>query len=917
MTPLTNHAAHPLVRLWQYGDRYRRRIVMAVVWTTLNKIADVFPELLIGAAVDVVVRGSDSFLATTFGIESTFTQLLVLAAINLVVWVIESITDYLAATRWRRLAQSMQHDLRTDTYRHLQELEVSWFEDTTSGGLLAVLNDDVNQLERFLDTGAETIIQLFWNVVIVGAVFFLVSWQLAVVAFLPIPVIVVGSLRYQRRLEPLYASVRERVSEISATLSANLGGITTIKAFGAERREGDRVEAVSQDYVEANSAAIQFSSAFVPIIRMAILVRLHGHPAHRWLDDDRGDSGRRPVLGARLHDPAAALAADQPGPDPGPLPTSHGLDAPHPRPARRRAGHAARHRLAPVAGRGATWSCSGVTFGYADGPDVLRGITLRVPAGETHAIVGSTGAGKSTLVRLLLRFHDPRSGTVALDGHDLRTLTYASLRGAIGYVAQDVFLFHGSVRDNIAYGRPDATDAEIEEAARLAEAHDFVLELRAGLRHRRRRARRQALGRPAPAALDRARDPARPCRPPARRGHLRRGQRDRGGDPALARPRRRRTYGRRHRPPALDGPRRRPHLGPRGRVTSPRRARTTSWWPPADSTQHCGACRPAMPSTAPLTDSLSAPTSALSFSLCTDWVSALSGCRWRSVVLPHQFECWTGWGGGGRWVARWLMRSRRSPAGTGLGLSGQQAVQRLSELNAAIALLTADRLSMLSVVQESGVWGLDASRSAAAWLAREERSTRAAAGSDLKLARLLDAHLPLTSAALREGAVPVGHARVLARTCLRTEAMRVMLTDPDRGEGFLLTQAGLGAEDFQTFASTWAYRVDPDAADAAYRESTDDYFLQAAVTTGGVAVRAFLDPVAGECLISVLRAEIGVPAVTDTRGTPRRMHDALASVMNRALAGGRLGDHASVRPSLVVHVPYATLEAARTGQRQP
>ena len=479
MTPLTNHAAHPLARLWQYGDRYRRRIVMAVVWTTLNKIADVFPELLIGAAVDVVVRGSDSFLATTFGIESTFTQLLVLAAINLVVWVIESITDYLAATRWRRLAQSMQHDLRSDTYRHLQELEVSWFEDTTSGGLMAVLNDDVNQLERFLDTGAETIIQLFWNVVIVGTVFFLVSWQLAVIAFLPIPVIVVGSLRYQRRLEPLYATVRERVSEISATLSANLGGITTIKAFGAERREGDRVEAVSQDYVEANSAAIQFSSAFVPIIRMAILF---GFTATLliggWMTiEGTLDVGLYSVLvfmtqrllwpltslGQTLDLYQRAMASTrrildlldvepvmQPGTGSLPLPVSGDLEL------------------------------SGVTFGYADGPDVLRGITLRVPAGETHAIVGSTGAGKSTLVRLLLRFHDPRSGTVALDGHDLRTLTYASLRGAIGYVAQDVFLFHGSVRDNIAYGRPDATDAEIEEAARLAEAHDFVLELAQG-----------------------------------------------------------------------------------------------------------------------------------------------------------------------------------------------------------------------------------------------------------------------------------------------------------------------------------------------------------------------------------------------------------------------------------------------------
>jgi ATP-binding cassette, subfamily B, bacterial len=475
----TDHARHPLVRLWQYGGRYRRRIVMAVLWTTLNKIADVFPELLIGAAVDVVVQQQDSFVARVTGIQSTFGMLVALAAINVVVWVIESITDYLAATRWRRLAQSVQHDLRTDTYAHLQELEVGWFEDTTSGGLLAVLNDDVNQLERFLDTGAETIIQLFWNIVIVGAVFFLVSWQLAVVAFLPIPVIVAGSLRYQRRLEPLYAVVRERVSELSATLSANLGGITTIKAFAAERREAKRVETVSQDYLEANSAAIRYSSAFVPIIRMAILA---GFTATLLIGGWLVIEGTLAVglysvlvfMTQRLLWPLTDLGKTLDLYQRGMASTRRILDLLDVVPVMQ-PGSAA--LPTPVRGE---LELRDVTFGYAEGADVLRGINLRVPAGETHAIVGSTGAGKSTLVRLLLRFHDPRSGTVALDGHDVRTLTYGSLRGAIGYVAQDVFLFHGSVRDNIAYGRPDATDAEIEEAAGLAEAHDFVLDLPEG-----------------------------------------------------------------------------------------------------------------------------------------------------------------------------------------------------------------------------------------------------------------------------------------------------------------------------------------------------------------------------------------------------------------------------------------------------
>ncbi len=476
---VTDHGAHPLRRLWQYGGRYRRRVVMASLWTTLNKIADVFPELLIGAAVDVVVQQQDSFVAQVFGVSSPYVQLVILAGINVVVWVVESVTDYLSATRWRRLAQAVQHDLRTDTYSHLQELEVSWFEDTTSGGLLAVLNDDVNQLERFLDTGAETIILLFWNIVLVGAVFFVVSWQLAVVAFLPIPIIVAGSLRYQRRLEPLYTVVRERVAELSATLSANLGGITTIKAFAAERREADRVETVSQDYLEANSAAIRYSSAFGPIIRMAILA---GFTATLLIGGWATLNGTLAVglysvlvfMTQRLLWPLTDLGQTLDLYQRGMASTRRILDlldvVPRMRPG-------ASDLPLPVRGE---LELSSVRFGYAEGPDVLRGIDLRVPAGETHAIVGSTGAGKSTLVRLLLRFHDPRSGVVSIDGHDVRSLTYRSLRESIGYVAQDVFLFHGSVRDNIAYGRPDATDAEIEEAARLAEAHEFVVGLPEG-----------------------------------------------------------------------------------------------------------------------------------------------------------------------------------------------------------------------------------------------------------------------------------------------------------------------------------------------------------------------------------------------------------------------------------------------------
>ncbi|MDP9395793.1 MAG: ABC transporter ATP-binding protein/permease [Actinomycetota bacterium] len=471
--PAARPSVHPLRRLWQYGGRYRLRVVLAVIATSVNKIADVMPEILIGAAVDVVVRGNDSFVADLLGIADRWRQLVVLAVVNVVVWVVESAAQYVYSLLWRNLAQSVEHDLRTDAYAHLQELELSWFEDTTSGGLLSVLNDDVNQLERFLDVGAGAIIRLAWNIVLVGAVFFAASWQLALLAFLPIPLIVMASLRYQRRLVPRYAAVRERVGEVSSTLSGNLGGIATIKAFAAEDREAERVRQVSDAYRLANAEAIRYSSAFVPLIRMAILV---GFTATLLLGgklvlDGSLEVGLYSVLvfmTQRLLWPLTDLGETLDLYQRAMASTRRILDLLAVRPTMT---PGTSDLPAPVHG---DLRLDGVRFGYGDGRDVLRGVDLAVPVGETHAIVGSTGAGKSTLVRLLLRFHDPRHGVVSIDGHDVRTLTYRSLRQAIGYVSQDVFLFHGSVRDNIAYGRPEARDGEVEEAARQAEAHEFI-----------------------------------------------------------------------------------------------------------------------------------------------------------------------------------------------------------------------------------------------------------------------------------------------------------------------------------------------------------------------------------------------------------------------------------------------------------
>jgi len=491
----------PLKDLWRHASRQRPRVVFATVMSVLNKACDIMPELLIGAAVDVVVNEGESLVGRIFGIEDRFTQLSILAAITVVAWLAESVTQYIAHVTWRNLAQTVQHDTRMEVYRHVQSLEVAYFEDTTSGGMMTVLNDDVNQLERFLDIGADEIVVTIANVVFVGIVFAVISPELMVLSFLPIPVIVIGSLRYQRRLQPRYDAVRAATTRISDTLTNSLGGIATIKAFSGEEREVSRLDEDSDRYRQVNGRAIALSSAFIPLIRMAILAgfvttlvvggraALNGDLAVGlfsvlvfmtqrllWPLTRLGEildlyqramaSCRRifgllelqpmilpgarelpvPVQGAiRFDDVTFSYGRPGPGPDDG-----------------------------SIDGDGADGADGAARSDPAGPAPVLRDFTLEVPAGETHAIVGSTGSGKSTVLKLLLRLYEPDRGAITLDGVPLAELTFASLRGATGFVAQDVFLFHGTVRDNIAYGRPDASDEDVRRAAELAEADAFI-----------------------------------------------------------------------------------------------------------------------------------------------------------------------------------------------------------------------------------------------------------------------------------------------------------------------------------------------------------------------------------------------------------------------------------------------------------
>ena len=466
-------AVPPLRQLWGHARRHRRKVVLATVFSILNKICDVAPELLIGVAVDVVVNDGRSLVERLTGIEDRYEQLYLLAGITVLVWVAESITDYIADLTWRNLAQDIEHDVRMESYRHVQELELAYFEDRSSGGLMAVLNDDVNQLERFLDMGANEMILTATNVVLVGITFAIISPVLTLLAFLPIPVIILGSLRYQRTLEKRYDLVRAAAGRIADTLTNNLGGIATIKAFTAEEREVARVAVDSKAYSTANADAIRYSSAFVPLIRMAILAGftmtlvVGGQAAL----SDSLEIGAFTILvymTQRLLWPLTRLGEtfDLYQRAMASCRRIFGLldVTPSIRPG-------TRTLPTPVAG---AVRFDDVRFAYGDGAEVLRGLSLDIAAGETHAIVGATGAGKSTIVKLLLRLYESTSGTISIDGMAVDDLTFDSLRGSMGFVSQDVFLFQGTVRENLTYGRPDATDDDVVRAATLAEAHSFI-----------------------------------------------------------------------------------------------------------------------------------------------------------------------------------------------------------------------------------------------------------------------------------------------------------------------------------------------------------------------------------------------------------------------------------------------------------
>ena len=466
----------PISRLIAHMKEHRSTMWLATFFSVLNKIFDLAPPLLIGAAVDVVVKQEESVLSG-YGYSDPKEQLIILSVLTVFIWVFESLFEYFYGVLWRNLAQTVQHELRLDAYSHIQELEMSWFSDQSKGELMSILNDDINQLERFLDKGANELLQVSTTVIVISAIFFYISPEIAIYSILPIPIILWGSFRFQSRIGPRYAEVRKEVGLLNALLSNNLSGISTIKSFTSEEMEIKRVREASQAYREANKRAIRLSAAFVPLIRMAILVGFTAtllHGGFVTLDGGMAIASYSVMIFMmqRLLWPLTRLGETFDLYQRAMVSTTRVLNLLE-TPIAIDEGDT-EVNISEVKG---SVVFDDLNFAYPDRSEIINGLNIEIKPGTTQAIVGPTGSGKTTLIRLLLRFHDPTSGKILLDGKDLKSLKMKDLRSAISLVTQTITLFPGTVMQNIAYGKAGATEEEIIESAKVAEAHSFIMSL--------------------------------------------------------------------------------------------------------------------------------------------------------------------------------------------------------------------------------------------------------------------------------------------------------------------------------------------------------------------------------------------------------------------------------------------------------
>ncbi|WP_162901529.1 ABC transporter ATP-binding protein [Breoghania sp. L-A4] len=474
-------SANDLLDLLKMFPPNKRDLTAAPLWSVANNLMNFLPELALVGIVNVV-NGSTFNALSAIGLKSPRAQVLGLGVAAGAAFAAELATERKRRRAWRKVAQKSQHDIRTATYAHVQDLDMEFIDQRNSGELYNLIGENSSKVGKFLETGADDMFQRAVTAVIIVATLGAVSPLLALTTLAPLPIIAVGSRFVKDKTGPLYAQQQESESAFARFLTNNLGDLGIIKSFTAEDREAARMQKASAELNTDTDNAIQSSARYSDQMRLFISVAFAVAMV----------LGGSMVAGKKITPAMFTLILFF---VPKLLVRMEGMGESYDQ--YQSAAHASKGILKTLRQKPTIVSGSEVlepgtvkgallldrvTFGYKPDRLILRDFSLEIPARGSIALVGATGSGKSTVVKLLMRFYDPSSGRITLDGRNVRDLDLHSLRRSIGFVSQDVFLFDGSVYDNIAYGRPEASFDEVVQAAKAAEADGFIRELTDGYR---------------------------------------------------------------------------------------------------------------------------------------------------------------------------------------------------------------------------------------------------------------------------------------------------------------------------------------------------------------------------------------------------------------------------------------------------
>ena len=447
---------------------YRARTLLSVVSLLLATATALAPPFLSKYALDDGIRRHD--LGALWWIVGAF---LVAGLLN---WAMSYAQTYL--TGW--VGERILADLRTRLFNHLQRLSLGFFERNRAGVIISRLTNDVEAIDQLVTDGVTSLVQNTLTLVGTAILLFILDWRLALATLLVIPFMSIATIIFRVRSARAYAAVRERLGLLTATLAEDIAGMRIVQAFTRERTNVENFRKVAERYRDSNMETVVLNGLYFPFVDLLSSVALAvvlGYGGHLYFQGQvtLGTLFAFMLYVQNFFDPVQQLSqlyntflsataaldkiADVLDEEP------EVLDRPDAKPLPHVEGHV---------------RFDNVRFGYGKGPEVLHGLDLDVPAGTTVALVGHTGAGKSTIAKLLARFYDPREGAITIDGHDLRDVTQASLRRQLGIVPQEGFLFAGTVSENIAFGRPDAPAGDIVSAAETIGAHEFVSHLEDG-----------------------------------------------------------------------------------------------------------------------------------------------------------------------------------------------------------------------------------------------------------------------------------------------------------------------------------------------------------------------------------------------------------------------------------------------------